>query len=145
MSTPGLTPGQVRDAEVWAEAETKRRKEFGLDFVKEQRVRANERTKVIEDGLFDCAQAATDLYERARRGRLERVQDGFKEADGLRRRIEAYERSLEALEESEGVANAVAGDPAAYFTDFYSRWETLAKNLPKITDVLGPLSETNKT
>lgn len=145
MNTQGLTPGQVRAAEQWAEAETKRRQDFGMDFVKEQRARAKERTKVIEDGLYDCAQAATDLYERTRRGRLERVQDGFKEADDLRRRIEAYERELEALEESEGVANAVAGDPAAYWNSFYERWTSLAKDLPNITDVLGPLTDVNKT
>jgi hypothetical protein len=145
MNTPGLTPGQVKAAEAWAEAETKRRKEFGLEFVKEQRARAKERTTIIEDGLYECAQSATDLYERTRKGELDSVQNGFKEAEDLRRRIEAYERSLEALEESEGVANAVAGDPAAYFHSFYERWETLAKNLPSITDVVGPLADVNKT
>lgn len=145
MNTPGLAPGQVRAAEAWAEAETKRREEFGMDFVKEQRARAMERSKVIEDGLYECAQSATDLFERTRKGGLEQVQDGFKAADDLRRRIEAYERSLEALEESEGIANAVAGDPAAYFNSFYSRWQSLAEKLPTITDVLGPLADVNKS
>lgn len=145
LDMPGLTPNQVRALEAAAEAAIKNRKEFGLDFVKESRERAKERSRLIDDALFDCMQAAHDLEDRTRKGELDRVQDGFRAADDLRRQVDTYERQIEALETTHEVVSAVAGDPVSYWYTFHERWPTLAKNVPSITDVLGPLAGVNKT
>lgn len=134
LNRPGLTPKQIKQAEAWAEAEKKRREQFGQDWVKDTRARSQARSKEIDGHLHELTQASNDLYDRVRRHEFDDVKDGFREANILRKRLVLLERAIEALESTEETMTLVSGDPVAYFESFYDRFPALAEQVPTIAD-----------
>lgn len=133
--TPGVSPDQVAAGESWTDAEDKRRKNFGLDWVKERRSVNDAVGSEVAGAMFEDRNDSHALCQRAKAGTVTAA-ELLREAKELRDRMTYYERQVDRIEESERLIGEVEDDPAAYFYRFYSRYPILAERLPTLADHL---------
>lgn len=136
LNTPGMTPAEVKFAEDWAFQENKRRRAFGLDWAKQRKDESQSRAKQLSEAIFEDSQLANDLCDRARRGDFESVAELFAIGAQIRKRMAGYERVITSIDTTDETIAALEADPASWFHEFYSKYPTIAAQVPTLAVAL---------